>query len=558
MPNALSGGGKGQKGKGAAAGKGGGGGGGGRPGGGSQPSQSSSGQQGDWPCHICGTRANRDWRERCRSCNAYRSLDMERALAAHAQRTQQQRRGGQQQQPQQQPLQRQQQQRQQERDDADRRQLRQRVESLQAELAAVKATQTARPADADDDANGDDMEDDSGFASWSEEERAKRLDLARGGLAYAAAAYGEDSPQASELREEISALQRASREAKPFKAHRNQLERRRDELRRKQDRDEAAVAAAQSEIKELEGKVATLQSAIEDRAKLLKQVVEELNEIVRKSLAEDCDDDEADGKPEAAQASASWAALATAASGLSGQPGLPAEVGALLAQLQQVAGAVISNISSAQSATTTTPPANPKQKPSSPCAPPVLAPHGRFAKAAAKPTSPSPPRPPPATPTATAAAAATAAATAAGTAAAPAAAATAGVGGTTPSDGDATGSGNLNGAGQAAPTGAASSAGVATGSEDSAIAAGATPTATAREESEPELIDDRHEDDDSMVVDLESSLALLPEAHRKKLRAAIRAGGGRGRPQMEPATNDSRRDERERSPRPTKLNDGEV
>jgi hypothetical protein len=257
MPNAQPGGGKGQKGRSTNVGKGFGGGGGGRAGGGTQ---SSRAQEGDWSCHICGTRANRDWRERCRACQAYRSLDMERALAAHAQKqAQQQRRGVQYQQQQQQ---RQQQQRQQlDKDDADRRQLRQRVETLQAELAAVKA-QTVRADDADVDACGDDQEEDSGYAAWSEEERTKRIELAKGGLAYATAAYGEDSPQAQELREEIGALQRASREAKPFKAHRNQLERRRDELRRKQERDEAAVAAAQTEIKDLQSKVSVLQAAI--------------------------------------------------------------------------------------------------------------------------------------------------------------------------------------------------------------------------------------------------------------------------------------------------------
>ncbi len=529
MPNAQPVGGKGQKGKGGNGGKGQGGGGVGKSGGGAQP--------GDWPCHICGAKANRDWRERCRSCQSYRSIDMERALAAHAQKqAQQQRRGSQQQQQQQ----RQQQQRQQvAKNDDDRRLLRQRVENLQAELAAVKAAQSSRPCDADVDAEADDLDDEGGYAAWSEEERTKRVELAKGGLAYAIAAFGEESAEAQKLRDEIGALQRASREAKPFKAHRNQLERRRDELRRKQERDEAAVAAAQAEISELQSKVSTLQSTIEERARQLKQVVDELNELVRKSLAEGGDGEEEEGGRAApSQTSAPWTALAAAASGLVGQPGVPAEVGALLAQLQHVAGAFISNAAAAQAkpassgpaaegaapATASAPAAEAKPKATSPGVPVALAPHGRFSRATAKNPCPSPPRQLPATPPA---------------------AAGMGVGG-----------GNNAGDGAAV-------VGAAAGAATSADPAGTTaPTAVAaiaaRPESKPALLENGSGDDDAMVVDLETSLALLPEPHQRKLRAAIRSGEDRGRAQADEEAVGSRRDERERSPRPTKLNDGDV
>ncbi len=73
---------------------------------------------------------------------------------------------------------------------------------------------------------------------------------------------------------------------------------------------------------------------------------------------------------------------------------------------------------------------------------------------------------------------------------------------------------------------------------------------------DPEMVEEDPGDDSAMSVDIESSLALLPEANRRKLRAAIRGGGARAREQSGGGAGGSRRWERERSPRPNKSNEG--
>ncbi len=488
---------------------------------------------------------------------------MERALAEHARKqaqTQQQRRSAQQQRQQQQRQQQQQQPRQSTaKADDDRRQLRQKVEALQAELAAAKtqARRSDEVAGVDDEM--DEPEDGNGYSSWTPEERNKRVELARGGLAYATAAFGEDSAQAQGFREEINALQRASREAKPFKTHRNLLERRRDELRRKQERDESAVEAAKAEIEELQCKVGTLQLAIDDRAKQLRAVTDELTELVRKSLSDDGDgDDDELAQSTAAQSCAPWTALAAAAKGVAGFPGMPAEVAALLAQLQQVASTVIANSATAAAAgraasadsqpggtvptaaSTTT---DAKQKPSSSGAPVVLAPHGRFNKSAAKGGCPPPPRPQPATP---------------------------------PAGAGNTGEGQASGSD--ATKAAAAAAGAATAAEGASDeTTGATGNNDARDtgnndgdrdedidDSDAEMVaaDADGDDDGSTTAEIERSLSKLPARDRRRLRAAIRGGGQRTAERKEggegSADGESGRRERERSPRPTKVGDKDL
>jgi hypothetical protein len=61
-----------------------------------------------------------------------------------------------------------------------------------------------------------------------------------------------------------------------------------------------------------------------------------------------------------------------------------------------------------------------------------------------------------------------------------------------------------------------------------------------------------------MEVDIEQTLARLPEQEQRKLRAALGRRGGRARRNECAAKDDeqgTRREERERSPRPTKTND---
>ncbi len=523
MPHAAASG-KGAKGGQAGGGKGGGGGSGANGGsGGSRAGGSSEPRPGDWQCHLCGVPANRSWRSKCRNCEAYRSKDMERAIAAA--RT-----------PSLAERQVQQQRQQKNKDEAERRKLRAENERLAAELAAAKAKQPSITAEADADMDLDDLDDGDCFANWTEEERSKRLELARGGLAYAVERHGDGSEEAVALREEISALQRASREAKPLKAHRDQLERRRERLRRQQERDEEEIRKTHAEIADLQAKAEGLQNTVDERAKSLREVTAELNELVRKALEEGAGSEET-SKSACAQDQSPWANMSNAIKALAMQPGIPPEFAALLAHVQEAAAAMSvaaekntaqHGASSSTAAGGPAPAAAPQAAPQPSAATPpiVLAPHGRFAKAAGKPP-PSSQRPqPPATLPVETAVEGNNGGVAGGSIPQPA----------TPVDGEASGAQAGTGAGAAA-----------------------TPAAAADSETEQELVADAGDGDAPMAMDIEQSLAKLPEQDQRKLRAALgRRGGLLNRQSDGQAGRDeqaSRRGERERSPRPTKTNE---
>ncbi len=472
----------------------------------------------DWVCHICRYQGNRDWRKRCRRCEALRNDDMGHELGLGRTSTLAER------QVHQQRTANHQQQQQKRRDDAERKKLKEEVEKLR-ELVASRTSPQPNAVGGDAEEGGEEMDEGAPYAAWSEEERAKRLELAKGGLAYAIEAQGEDSAQAENCRREIAELQRASREAKPFKAHRAQLERRRERLRGQQERDEEAIEKAQSEIKQLQDKVETLKAATAERAKTLAEVTEELKTIVKKAL-----DEEAEGEPTTrppwAQEASPWKAMSAAISGLAGQPGVPAEFTALLQHVQQVAAAIAAqqpqppapNLSSpsppptGSSSSATSQPG--KKGVSSPAVPATLAPHAKAGDApprAAAPQSDS--RPPPTT----------------------------------------TGEGvEDNTRKQDAGTEHASSKPADETSQGAGSAA-----AGGVGESKPELVDDDTNDDSAMSVDLENSLALLPEGDRRKVKAAIQRGRFRPRGRPEEEATGSRREDRERSPRPVKSGEGD-
>ncbi len=483
----------------------------------------------DWVCSLCNYQHNRDWRKRCRRCEAYRNdamgrdLGLTRATTLAERQTNQQRAAAQQHQQQKR------------KDDAERRRLKEEVEKLR-ELVAARSSTSANAVGGDAEEGGDEMDESAPYSTWSEEDRNKRLELAKGGLAYAIETQGEDSDQAAKCRSEIAALQRASREAKPFKAHRAQLERRLERLKAQKERDEEAIETAQEEIKQLQEKVESLQAAVAERTKSMAEVSEELKTIVKKALDEEIDG-EAASKPPWAQEENPWKAMSAAITGLAGQPGVPAEFAVLLQHVQQFTATLAAQQQQTPAPNQPPPPSSStgsstgaagrpgKPTLSAPASPAALAPH---AKAAA---------PPPEEPIAT-----TGQKAASALAAAPAAQPP------TPTAGNGTeGSAPKTDAGDALDDSKATD-GVNQGAGP-AVGAGVG-------ESEPELVDDDANEESAMSVDLEGSLALLPEDHRRRVRAAIRRGRFRtaGRPEGE--TTDSRREDRERSPRPGRNGDG--
>ncbi len=329
MPNGASRGGKGSTGGGGKGGKGGGWGG---KGGG--PASDSPA----WDCHICGLPANFGWRARCRGCDVTRKGKGDNGVAGV---TSDKGRDGKTQSLAERQLKqmREEQKRLRLAHEEENKQLRDALARMRA-----KATGQKEKMPGEDEVDGDaDEEMDTAadtYASWTEDERQKKLEEVRGGLAYIIGKHGEDSQEANGIREEMAAIQRASRDAKPFKAHRSLLERKRERLKEKQARDEADEARITSELEELETKRKNLRSAMEERGRQISQVEEELAELVRKALAEG-DAAGAAGRNDDVSTTP-WSAQAASATlrAMASKPGVPPEFAALLAHVFQAAQAM--------------------------------------------------------------------------------------------------------------------------------------------------------------------------------------------------------------------------
>ncbi len=331
----------------------------GKGGGGDGKGGSSSGDGAVWDCHICGLPANFGWRLKCRGCDVVRRTS--RTANGVPGTTFPADRSGQPPTLAEKQLKqlREEQRRQRKEDEEEKRQLREALSRMRAEATKKgKGRDTADEEDGDGEGEGEDMDTAANiFSSWTEDERQKRLEEARGGLVYLITKFGEDSEEANSTREEIASLQRASRDAKPFKAHRSLLERKRERLKEKQTRDEAEVERITGEIEEMQTKLKSLRSTVDERAKQIGQVEEELAELVRKALAEG-DAAGAAGKLEE-DATTPWSAQAasTALQAMASKPGVPPEFAALLAHVFQAAQAMANAAASARPAAS--PPAPP-------------------------------------------------------------------------------------------------------------------------------------------------------------------------------------------------------
>ncbi len=539
MPNA--------RGKGANGGAGGGGNSGGKGAGGG-----GTGGGERWSCRICGLGDNFAWRTRCRGCEGYRrrgeggplsvSPDptlspTERALLQPPR--QQQGAAGSSSTLAERQLQRQ-------RDElrAQKRKSEEEVRRLREENVRLAATAEAARAANGGAAQGggggaveldiaeDDMDCAEAYASWTEEERREQLEVARGGLAYAIKRHGETSEEADAVRSEIEALQRASREAKPFRAHRSQLERRRDKLRRQQDRDGEEIARVEATIEEQRAKLEELRAAVADRSKALASVEDELTELVKKALAEE-------GKTEDESAAWSAEAAANVFRTMAAKPGVPPAMASLLEQVQLAVAAMVAAAAPAQDGQQQQPQQQHQQKRQE-------AEQGPATTGAVSAVGGSSPTP--------AAGTATAAVptflgpqgrwAAKGNQAAGAAASREGAAGGPP------GTAGADGATSAATAAGLRADGAAVAASAPANAPAApTPAAHVAAESEEELVDDAVGADGHMEVDVESSINKLPMEDQAKLRRALKSRGGIGRGgRADDAVRDRSR-ERERSPR---------
>ncbi len=203
---------------------------------------------------------------------------------------------------------------------------------------------------------GDDMEADDD-QEMSDEERRKKIDDTRSGLAYLASKYGEESEELLEAKRDLAALERASREAKPYKTHRAQLEKRKERLTRQRERAQEESEDLQRQIDDLQVRLAENKQANEQREKEIQEVDSELKELLKKAIAEG---EEGQGNPaqDAADPSTAWNTVSSALENMASQPGVPtewaAQLGGLLHRLRAAALAIQQQAAATARAGTTT------------------------------------------------------------------------------------------------------------------------------------------------------------------------------------------------------------
>ncbi len=535
----------------------GGGAGGGAKGGGKGSGGGGPGGGGErWTCRICDLGDNFAWRTRCRGCEGYRKRGeggplsvshdpnlppTERAQHQVSRHQQGAAGGGSTYAERQLQRQRDELRAQKKKSEDEVRRLREENVRLAATAEAARAASGSSAQEGgggavEIDIGDEEMDCAEAYSTWTEDERREQLEVARGGLAYAIKRHGESSTEAEVVRSEIEALQRASREAKPFRAHRSQLERRRDRLRRQQDRDGEEVARMESAIEEQRAKLEELRAAMADRSKVLATVEDELTELVKRALA---DEGKADDEPAAWSAEAASSVFRTMAA----KPGVPPAVAALLEQVQLAVAAMAAAAAPAQVDQQQQQQQQQRQQQQREAEPGQTAGPTSGGGSPAGGSSPAP--------------AAGVAATAApaflgsqGRWAAKGHQATGAAASQTGAAGGTAGNVGADGAAAAATVAATRADGTAAAASTAANAPAApTPVAQEAAESEEELVGDEAGEDGHMEVDVESSIKKLPMEDQAKLRRALKSRGGIGRRGREDDADGDRGRERERSPR---------
>ncbi len=232
------------------------------------------------------------------------------------------------------------------------------VRRLQRELSAQQSRAAdARLADEDNDDEMDTAEDD--YANWTEEDRQSRIDVIKGGLQYLESRFGSESEELAQAKSEIESIQRASREAKPFRTHRAQLERRKNRLENQQERDSEEAERLQADIDAAKEKLTKLQTTIEERNKEIDKVGNELKELLRRALAEDAESAAAadTASPAPAPKAEAWKVVEATLADMATNAGLPPEQSQQMESFLSLFRQVATNIfASPAGATQATPP----------------------------------------------------------------------------------------------------------------------------------------------------------------------------------------------------------
>ncbi len=232
----------------------------------------------NWDCHVCGLEDNMGSRTRCRGCTAYPRSTERRPLwgkgakgegngmgkgggeaglswgngtsgtSLAVRQLQQQKHDNRAQQ--------------QARELAESRKLtealREQNRKLQKELAENHHRTTNET---------EDMEGMEGPEALTETQRQEEILLITGSLPYLEKQYGKESKEYLQAAGELERLRRAQRDAKPYKTHRAQLERRLEKLRKQRETDKQRLEETNNTITSLQKKSEELKSDIADRDK---------------------------------------------------------------------------------------------------------------------------------------------------------------------------------------------------------------------------------------------------------------------------------------------------
>ncbi len=237
---------------------------------------------------------------------------------------------------------------------------RRRVQTLQEENARLQRELAARPMaggvpgrdePGGDDEECDDMDTDEKYATWTEDERQKQIEINKAGLPYLESRFGPDSDEVEAAKEDIEALQRASRESKPFRTHRGQLERRLSRLEAQQERDGEEEDRLREQIESAQERLEKVRSTMDERKKTIDKVDAELKELLRRALAEDAEQSSGTtnvgSPPPAAPRAEAWSAVEATLAGLASCANTPPEqaqqLASFLALYRQVATNVLAS-----------------------------------------------------------------------------------------------------------------------------------------------------------------------------------------------------------------------
>ncbi len=222
---------------------------------------------------------------------------------------------------------------------------RRREEQLRAENRRLQRENTAvqaRDGPTSNTGEDEEMEEDD-VQEIGDDERRRRIDETRAGIPYLVTKYGEESDQVAAARAELSTLERAARDAKPYKTHRSQLERRKARLERQQERGKQEADDLLTKIETLQSRLNAVNKANDEREAAIQATDTELRELLRKAIADGEDGNAGAGAPQV-DPGAAWNTVTSTIEAMVNMPGVPrdwaVQLGSLVETLRSATIAV--------------------------------------------------------------------------------------------------------------------------------------------------------------------------------------------------------------------------